>query len=51
VAKYFDTLRFKRGEVFPFERITGLMQDNVCKINNIKYSFPYGAKKGYKNDM
>lgn len=48
ILKHFDVLRYKKKEVFPFEKIESLRHDNVCKVTKIKYSFPYSSKKTHK---
>ena len=45
VVHNFDFLRFSTGEVFPFERLRFLMEDNVCLIKRTKYQFPLKSMK------
>jgi len=48
VSHNFDSLRFAKDELYPFQRLPSLLRDNVCVIKEIKYKFPLSQKK-HKN--
>ena len=50
IMQYFDFLRFSQDEVFPFEKEKSLLQDNVCRIVDIKYQFPL-SPRWYKGPL
>ena len=45
VIRNFDSLRFSKREVYPYERVPTLLKDNVCMISKINHQFPLNSKK------